>query len=110
MANFSKHSSHDKAWEGKSGYDIAYVILDKGLTLLTTLLSWLGDYRKIVILPRFSDSFSTIRFQARLAAAAMNSTPLLNGKPAYSFRTVDNGPMQPTVFPPDAHSAQGVPK
>ncbi|PAV74674.1 hypothetical protein WR25_19456 [Diploscapter pachys] len=48
--------------------------------------------------------------QARLAAAAMNSTPLLNGKPAYSFRTVDNGPMQPTVFPPDAHSAQGVPK
>ena len=49
---------NDKAWKDKSGYDIAYVILDKGLTLLTTLLSWLGDYRKIVILPRFSDSLS----------------------------------------------------
>lgn len=47
-----------KHGKDKSGYDIAYVILDKGLTLLTTLLPQLGDYRKIVILPRFSDSFS----------------------------------------------------
>lgn len=35
---------------------------------------------------------------------------LLNGKPAYSFRTVDGGVLQPTVFPNDAFNSPGIPK
>ncbi|ETN70409.1 Groucho/TLE Q-rich domain protein [Necator americanus] len=51
--------------------------------------------------------------QARMAAGMGIGGPaggLLNGKPAYSFRTVDGGVLQPTVFPSDAFNAPGIPK
>ncbi|KAE9421702.1 hypothetical protein Angca_003134 [Angiostrongylus cantonensis] len=51
--------------------------------------------------------------QARMAAGMGIGGPsggLLNGKPAYSFRTVDGGVLQPTVFPNDAFNAPGIPK
>ncbi|KJH42159.1 Groucho/TLE Q-rich domain protein [Dictyocaulus viviparus] len=51
--------------------------------------------------------------KARMAAGMGIGGPpggLLNGKPAYSFRTVDGGVLQPTVFPGDAFNAPGIPK
>ncbi|CAD6196496.1 unnamed protein product [Caenorhabditis auriculariae] len=48
--------------------------------------------------------------QARLAAAMSSGMLSAGGKPSYSFRTGENGQMQPTIFPPDAQTGPNIPR
>lgn len=43
-----------------------------------------------------------------MVAAAAGAGMMPNGKAAYSFRMVDNGPMQPTQIPPSAFTDPGT--
>lgn len=49
--------------------------------------------------------FNDPHAQARLAAAMSQ----MGGRPAYSFKIVDNGVPTPTTFPPDAQKGPGIP-